>query len=155
MIPAMILGQVSEEAGKAAVDAVKSMIEGYAAGGGFGWQILLIVLTVVGTPLGALLFFYINKLWAKTGIELSGTILKFARDQADSVIDQVEAWANKKTLEGQKRDSDSKLKKGLELLGGILEASGVAKKLEGKLEHILEERLMARGIVKTESSDPS
>jgi len=157
MVPAIMLAQVSDEAGQAALDAAIQAATALAQGGSVVWKIVLIVLTLVGAPLAALAIFYINKLMKKTGIEFGETLQIMVRSQADRVIDQVEAWANKKAKEGSKQDSKSKLAKGLALLTAVLESTGADKMVSSKLEHILEERLMARNIVKTEgsSSDPS
>ena len=156
MYPSVILAaeaEVEAAAIGAALNALNTLAEGSSA----GWQIAAIVLGVIGAPLATLAGYYVTKLLKKIGIETDEAMHQMVRNQADRVIDQVEAWANKKAQEGSKEGRASKLAKGIELLESVLKATGAKEKLSLKLEHIIEERLVARGIVKTggSSSDPS
>ncbi len=125
-------------------EAAKTVAEAPSAAASAGWSVLELVLTIVGTPLALLMTALVIKLLNKVGIETSEATESLARSQADRVIDQVEAWAAKKAAKGKKPDSDSKLSKGIKLLDSILGATGAKEKISTSLEHLIEERLMAR-----------
>jgi hypothetical protein len=107
-------------------------------------QIIHTVLTYLGGVLALLLVALVVQVLRKMGINISADTEKFLRKQADSVISSVDSWAAKLAKDGKKPKGSAKLTKGIELLNGIVKASGVANQPIEKLESIIEERLIRR-----------
>jgi len=125
-------------------------------------SIIHTLLAYLGGIIGLLLTGLIIQALRKMGINISADTEKFLRKQADSVISQIDAWAVRLAKQGKKPASHEKIAKGLELLDGIVRASGVANQPLSKLTNIIEERLIRRkekgehvAVEEGSTSDPS
>lgn len=107
-------------------------------------SIIHTILSYLGGVIGLLLIGLIVQALRKMGINISADTETFLRKQADSVISQVDSWAVQLAKDGKKPESQLKLRKGINLLAGIVKASGIANQPIRKLEAIIEERLIRR-----------
>jgi hypothetical protein len=107
-------------------------------------QIAVMIMKIIGAPLGLLVTLLVVKLLKKAGIEVDADTEKFIRKQADSVIRKVDVWTAKLADEGKKPKSHEKLAKGVALLESIMKISKVGNLAQEKLSEIIEERLRAQ-----------
>lgn len=152
----LIIGVSAANAGEAPteVEAATVVVEAAEKGGipAIVGEIVQLLLMFLGVPLALLLVGLVMKALKKVGIQTDAETQKFLRKQADSVIRQVEVWAEKTAKGAKKPKSREKLSKGIALLSGIVKASNIGNLAAEKLGDIIEERLIAK---KEKSAGPS
>jgi hypothetical protein len=129
-------------------EAAKTTVEGTGGpgvGATAGFEALYLLLLIGGGAIAAAVVALIVKVMGLMGIKVSEERRKQLNALVDKAIDGTEAWAKKKADAGKKQNSDAKLVKTLATAEKLLVATGADKKLAEKLEHLVEERLHARG----------
>jgi hypothetical protein len=128
---------------------------GPGVGATAGFEALYLLLLIGGGAIAAGAVALIVKLLGLVGIKVDDERRKQLINVVDRAIDGTEAWAKKKADAGKKANSGDKLVKTLATAERVLKATGADKKLAEKLEHVVEERLHARGFTSGSKSDPT
>ncbi len=138
-------------------EAASKTMEGMGAGATAGFEALYLLLLIGGGAIALGAVALIVKVLGLMGIKVSEERRKQLNGLVDKAIDGTEAWAKKKAEKGRKQNGESKLVKTLATAERLLVATGADKKLAEKLEHLVEERLHARGFTDKpgSASDPT